>query len=449
LVLGLKSRTAFAVLIAGIAIREALAPFTGHPYDFELWVRLGYYVSHGGNPYVAYPPVPGLSFPASESPRWPGYPPVWPLILAGIYKLFSITGINSQFFYYFLIKQPMILADLADAFVISKLVSSNSSSDTKGFRAFCFWLLCPYTIIISAVWGMFDQLILLLVLASIYFFSRTFKSSLLESLGIALKLLPVIFLPLFAGVQRTLKKTALYLIATLAFVLGFAYLPYLYFQSWTISSLNSVEFSDVGRVANSVSYWEIVVIYSQYHPFSSDVYHALYYLGYAWILAVLVASYFCIRLVRGHGDSAKMLILSCLVVTLVFLLTKAAVSEQFIIYFLGFGIFDYFVRANRRRKLLFFAVWLTALFYLVLNNELLSIFLSPLSPSYLNFSYSTAPGWDYLIVSASVLFSAFCILYLVSLVRDIRVLSARPTCPAVPISGAKLSNSSIEGASPG
>ena len=49
-------------LLVGLAIREALAPWTGHPFDFEIWVRLGVLALSGANPYSLLPYIPHLSF---------------------------------------------------------------------------------------------------------------------------------------------------------------------------------------------------------------------------------------------------------------------------------------------------------------------------------------------------------------------------------------------------
>src|SRR5580658_8056206 len=49
------------ILLVGLAIRESFSFWTGHPFDFEIWIRTGYVVAHGTNPYLsaAWPPVPG------------------------------------------------------------------------------------------------------------------------------------------------------------------------------------------------------------------------------------------------------------------------------------------------------------------------------------------------------------------------------------------------------
>jgi hypothetical protein len=59
----------------GLLLRELLAPWTGHGYDFEFWVRLGFYMQNLGSPYRDLPYVPGLSFAPYPSVGSIGYPP--------------------------------------------------------------------------------------------------------------------------------------------------------------------------------------------------------------------------------------------------------------------------------------------------------------------------------------------------------------------------------------
>jgi hypothetical protein len=425
------------LLIFGISIREALSPFTGHPYDFELWVRLGYYLSQGQSPYVLHPPVPGLSFPATSAViSWPGYPPIWPVFTALIYKFYASIGFQNRFFYYFLLKQPMIAADIANALIIRKLVSQYSNAP-QGFKALAFWIFCPYTIIISSVWGMFDQIVLLLVLLSIYFIGKTLGSSLLESLGIALKLLPVIFLPLFIGVQENRKKILLYGVFSAVFALLLAFFPFYFYGGWDVSGLTSVAVHDVNRVANSLNYWQVILGYLQAHePISPSVYYGLLDLDYVWIPLVLVASYYCITSIRSRSNLNRNLMLSCLFIVLVFFLTKSAISEQFVIYFLGFAVFDYYVVSSRQRRLLFHAVWLSALAFLIINSALLDYFLFPLSTYYYNLSLNldaTAFGtyFQYWIDVPAILFTIFCALYLVNLLGEIKRVRATSNVGAI------------------
>ena len=74
------SKTPRGLLLIGFCIREAFSFWTGHPYDLEVWLRNGFFVSQGANPYSAYmAPVPGLSFAyLSDRLAGVGYLPLWP-----------------------------------------------------------------------------------------------------------------------------------------------------------------------------------------------------------------------------------------------------------------------------------------------------------------------------------------------------------------------------------
>src|SRR5712692_10237130 len=106
-------------LILGLFIREALSPWTGHLWDFEVWIRNAYSVAEGMNPYTLLPPAPGLSFAfLGQSMPSVGYLPLWSIILAGIFKLYQILPAGNRFLLYFLLKQPQVLGDVFLAYLI-------------------------------------------------------------------------------------------------------------------------------------------------------------------------------------------------------------------------------------------------------------------------------------------------------------------------------------------
>lgn len=420
--------------MAGIAIREIFAPFTGHPSDFELWVRLGYYVSQGRDPYLQYPPVAGLSFPSdSFNPTWPGYPPLWPLLLSLIYKLYATIGIQSRFFYYFLIKQPMIAADVIDSLLIYKLIKSRTGYD-NGIKALAFWMLCPYTILISSIWGMFDQITLLFVLLALYFILTPWKSAFLEAVAITLKLIPSIYLPLFAGVQKSAKRMLGYVLLSISSFAALALFPYVIFRNWNLSLLFGVGFDATNRFGQTLNYWEPLNNYWVYVnyaiPPSTEI--VLRFIGLIWIPAVLLATYFCVKSIRKRGQFFETdLVLSLLFITVVFFLSKSVINEQYVTYFVGFGLFDYFVFSNKLRKKLFHAMWISALVELSVNNAFLLAFFEPISPYYTAASnYFFFGGFNpirlALMAALGVLFSIFTFLYLISLYRELKQPQKQP-----------------------
>src|SRR5208282_4511079 len=113
-------RRLWTILFLGLLVREVFSFWTGHPSDFELWVRLGYAMAHGGDPYGPIPPVPGLSFAsvfsATNAPTI-AYLPFWPLVTGLMYLAYSLVGVNDRFVYYFLLKQPIIFGDVSLAYL--------------------------------------------------------------------------------------------------------------------------------------------------------------------------------------------------------------------------------------------------------------------------------------------------------------------------------------------
>lgn len=413
-------------MLVGSLVREIFAPFTGHPFDFEIWIRLGFYTALGQDPYRIMPPVANLSMPGSGPLPSIGYPPAWPFLLAGIYKLYSAIGVDNRFLYYFLLKQPMILCDLIDGLLIYKIVKRFSEKG-KAFRALAFWLFCPYTIIISSVWGMFDQVILVLVLLSALLLSRTTTSALSETLGILLKAIPLIYLPVLAFIQKTRTKMIRYLAISIGVSLLFTLLPYLIFPNWNIVSLLGTGTSTVHKVGNSMNYWVVLYVVSNLTALPSQVFPTLDVLSYIWIPAVIAASIFCVRSLKQRSTNAKNVSLALLFVTLTFYLTRSQINEQYLIYFLGFGLVDYYLLASKTRRRIFHAIWIDSLAFLVANNSFLVRFLDPISIFYRNLDMSLTTGLAgdvqlAITVATGLIFSYLCAAYLRSLYSDIRGL---------------------------
>jgi len=77
------------ILLTGLILRELLSFWTAHPYDFEIWVRLGHHVAGGGNPYTYLYYIEGLSFAPYETLASIGYPPLWALFCGSSYVIYQ------------------------------------------------------------------------------------------------------------------------------------------------------------------------------------------------------------------------------------------------------------------------------------------------------------------------------------------------------------------------
>jgi uncharacterized membrane protein len=117
------------------------------------------------------------------------------------------TGFVSDYLFNFYAKLPLVLFDAALAVAIYRFVYRRWNQG-KAFKAFCFYWLNPFTVWISAVWGMFDVIPTFLVfLALLYLLDgRSQVSAFLLGLGIAAKIYPVLIFPVIWGYLKAREK---------------------------------------------------------------------------------------------------------------------------------------------------------------------------------------------------------------------------------------------------
>jgi len=413
------------LLIVGLLIREAFSFWTGHPEDFELWVRLGYYVAHGANPYVALPPVPGLSFSTQygsyEAPVIV-YLPFWPLVTAGAYLLYTLLGFGDRFVYYFILKQPEILGDLLLGYLVYRFILP--SSESKAIDALRFWMFFPLSILISAIWGMFDSLAMSLVLLALVS-ATSLRKSLWTGFAVLAKSIPMVFvLPILPPTRRNIWATLLAL--ALPAVTTLAVLD---LMGWSFGGFLSAVWGVVPGIGESMSAW--------------DVFFFLYIVGVSpgllvplasalallWIPAVVAAALYGLWKFGYEGKYA--MVQTMILCVLAFLLFKARVNEQYSLYLIPLGLIDVALWHPERKKLLYLTAAVTMLFLLVNNNFLIG-FLAPIYPSAVQIDLSVSFMLGLYRYGAKLLlgtlFTVFNVLYLLRVIRSPRVppISAEP-----------------------
>ena len=362
-------------------VREAFSFWTGHPFDFELWVRLGYAVVNGGNPYGNLGAVPGLSFADVYTLRDSAtiaYLPFWPLITGWLYEIYLFAGFGNRFVYYFLLKQPIIAGDLWLAYLLYKFVNTRNEKAT--LWVLLFWVFSPFTIIISGIWGMFDSIAMSLVMLSITARNEVKKATWVGMATLA-KSVPVIYvLPLAIIGKKGWTRILL------GFVLPalFSVIIFLVFE-WSLSSVTGALTYTAARYGESMSIWDsfFYLDYLGILPHLSDTLYAL--LGLLWIPAILIITATARK--RFGFDTDYGLVQSLLAITLIFLIFKARITEQYSIYLLALSIID-IALWNIRRKSLLFATMAVATIYLFVNNFFLVRFLSPIYPGFTQFESS-------------------------------------------------------------
>lgn len=360
------------LLLLGLVLREVLSFWTGHPFDFEIWLRNGYYVSAGMNPYANMPPIPGVSFGNPDQAIGSiGYLPLWSLLQAALYRFYVLLPVTNRFLLYFLVKQPEVLGDVLLGYVLYRAVLRGGGSSATAVAALRFWMFFPYAIIVSAVWGQFDALVAALLI--IFLLSETpVQRSAALGFGVFLKVLPIILAPyLLLRGRRMERATVLLALAIPAVLTGVTF----WVAGWEYSGLQTtLQNNASGSVVFGMTYmnlflWPPVAGFLSY---SADVYNVLRIM---WIPAILAASVVAWRLFPDR--SLTHTLQACLFLLLVFLLTRWGVDEQLLIILMPLLLLDAALWHPERRPL-FHWTWITGLVFLVVNTDLLLLFVGPI-----------------------------------------------------------------------
>ena len=419
---GIRAK-ATVFLLLGLAIRECFSFWTGHPSVFELWVRLGYAMAHGGDPYGVLPAVPGLSFAnvfgISNEPTI-AYLPFWPLLTGLIYMLYFTLGWNNRFFYYFLLKQPIILGDVGLAYLMFSFVQSRKP-EANALWVLGFWLFSPYTIIISGVWGMFDSIAISFVFLSMMS-GRQAKRLLWAAVAVFVKSIPIIYAaPLL--IKRLRDAWCALLSISLAALLSI--ITFL-IMGWPLSLATTTLGSTASKGGWSMSIWDALpyMSYLSYlPPPSAQVYETL---GVLWVPVLIVVTWIAVKRFGSLGDYG--LIQSLLVCTLTFLIFKTRITEQYALYLFAIAAIDVSVW-NRERKSTLLVTVVVAFIYLLVNNYFLIRFLSPVYPSFVDIesamSLAIGPARYAVTFLTGTLFTCLNIKYLAD------VLKKSPTPPTI------------------
>jgi hypothetical protein len=360
-------------LLVGLAIREILAPWTGHPFDFEIWVRLGVIAQSGANPYTLLPYIPSLSFSPYPWMTSISYPPLAAFIFAATYTVYQVLGSPSPFLYYFLLKQPMVISDLLVAAFLFRLISLRGDSKSA-LKVARLWVYFPFAIIVSAIWGALDPIALLLVLMSLYAFEikRPSLSAGLLGFAIYLKLMPIVFLPVFLLFSSLPMKTrVVFTTIALGIPLVGTVLPF-YLFGWSFSGIYSaVSYQGALPSFGGMGVFNALSLLTPPHGLATTL------LTVAWFPALLVAYAY------AYVKKAK-LVDALLITVILFSIFRPTMPEQWALYPLALLL----LKGEGENRKHFIAVAGIATAYLLMNNLLLVRFFSPISIGAFNWDQS-------------------------------------------------------------
>jgi hypothetical protein len=362
----------YGILALAASLRLAMAPFTGHPYDLGIWMTTGRYVAAGTSPYLAHPHI--------------GYPPLWAIWCGVAYLASSFISRGNQFVYIFAIKIPIIIADFVLAIMILT-ISKNppvSSTNTGRILATSF-LLNPYVLIVGVIWGMMDNLVAILLILSIMLLTtRPTLSGVSASIAVALKLYPILFVPIllvFTLRTREPAHIAKWISAFLATSVVTILFPFALFR-WDIAGFIGVGVSqlarDLGGIAPmaTLQYFEKVGVTSV-GSIPLQVFITASWLRLLWIPALILSVAFIIRKGRASEPILNM-IRGCSLVYLTYLLTASWISEQLFELVLIFMLFFAAYGGLRKFSYLPYAVGSAIVLLFLTFNVPLTSFLFPI-----------------------------------------------------------------------
>jgi hypothetical protein len=356
-----------STILLGLILREFFSFWTGH-YDFEVFVRVGYYVARGSNPYSYLRYVEGLSFIPYDVVTSIGYPPFIALFATSAYLISSYLELG-RFSYYLLLKQPMILGDVMTSIILYKLIKKIRREHESALKIVKYWLLNPFTIIISSIWGMIDPLVIMLLLFSIYLFCKKNKyydllAGTILGISIFVKQISAIYVPLFFLAR---KKSLEYLLIAISTAILLSVSPFLVFN-WSFEGFYlCMKHQALEKLSSS----EIA-----FFPFSGYIQGFTQALSIMWIPSLTII--YCLLTSRLSGNLEDLIKYSA-ITTSIFLLTRISVSEQLFEYVLIFVLL-YYGTSNCEKSYNFYkALSILLLVYLISNNTLLVRFLSPLT----------------------------------------------------------------------
>ena len=367
----------FRILLAlGLLTRFALSFWTGHPWDFEVFIRVGYHVAHGASLFQSknyY--VTGLGQPIFPHVTGLGYLPAWGLYTAFAYTVYQSFPL-SPFLYYFILKLPLILGDLATTYIIFLLTLNFTHDIEKAKRNSLIFFLCPFVIFISSIWGMFDAIPVSFTIFSIFLLllGKIYWSALSLGLGIYFKVIPIIYLPiqfLFISRKRGIVDAIIHFLISSIVPFVLTLVPVILF-GWEFSKSMITVFSQTQKPGDVLTYWNISALLNDLFPsfFSAELLNSLFSfppIRYLWILGLIVAYLLYYehwnKLPEDNVENAKSLLTGFSFVTIGFLLTRTFIPEQFVLYLLPTIVVSTKISIHRYYRY----IWILALSFALVN----------------------------------------------------------------------------------
>ena len=187
--------------LAVFALQLAIAPFFVHDWDGFVLIRSALEFAGGVSPYATSEAAPPHIYLDDQWPpvnTWYAYPPlvlliVTPFVAAAQWLVAEPWALRVA------LKLPFIVGNLALAHVAWRLVLRLTGDARKATLAERMLLLNPFLIFLAAAWGMFDAIMMALLLLSLLWLSqeRHGRAGVVFGLAALVKVFPLFVAPLW------------------------------------------------------------------------------------------------------------------------------------------------------------------------------------------------------------------------------------------------------------
>lgn len=350
---------------ASIVLQLTLALFFGHLIDMRVNMAAGFLAASGQNPYLAHDLSAVFHTWLFKDFTTIGYPPLWPLLLALIYKCVYAVA-PGLLAYNLAIKLPIIAANVWLAFLVRSTLTKMGVSIRAARTAWIFMLFNPFILYATAAWGQIDSIVAALSLAAIILLDsgKYGRSALFLGLAIAFKpialpLIPVVFIYLIPRSWRQAARYGLIFSMVVSFLCAgpfvvFGWDPAVIARNWNAHFIT-------GGGMSFLTFLEFI-------PDASPLTGLWQLAGFLWVPALCLAIFFLREGIGGLEDLLK----KSAALLLVFFLTRSWLSEPNIVVLIPFLVIAV-SRGGLPRPLLH-AVWVLTLAFSIFNASVALLF---------------------------------------------------------------------------
>jgi hypothetical protein len=351
------------LLVLSIVLQVVLAVLLGHSRDTRIFMSAGYLVGTGHSPYVSQDLTQVFHHVTFKMLSTIGYPPPWPLLLGGIYRL-TYAIVPDFHLYNLAIKLPAIAANAGLAYLAGATLQNLGAAPAAVRRAWLALLFNPFLIYVGAAWGQIDAIVALLALAALLLVAsgRRDLSAVLLALAVCVKptaaplLLAVLLVVGHGAALRALRYASLFAAGVFAFYL----LPF-FVLGWDATPLlhANAQLSMAGTMSPAT------IVRLIHDPLVLEGHWWL--LGLLWLPALAIAA---VLARRSPRDFTGLLTLG-LTFTLVFFLTRTWLAEPNAVLLLAPVVVLASLGCVDRR--FFTALWLIPLGFAIVNVSPLQV----------------------------------------------------------------------------